>query len=702
MKFKNSNFNVSLCLGSYLLVLILTMFFFFQIMIPACGQQLPRIKEVSDVYYSQFNYLKASQYYEKALGHKSGYSSKNIRRIVDCYYHLRNYSKWIYWSSKAVTLKETNGLDHYYYGLALQSSGAYDSARVEFQKSKGSSLVARLPIDSALASCIWAKTSLAQIETYKVENLTYLNTTYADFSPSFYGDSIVFVSDRPYTQEEITSLEHPNRSKKYFGWTGNVFLKMFQTPGKNIVNRKSGQDSIGVIREFSLSEKEKYHSGPAVFSSDGNKVFFTRTMEEKKVVNGIHGEDSLRYFRGYLSATKEKGYDLNISFIHRLEIWYSAKVNGIWQKPVSLPYNQKGNYSLTHPALSPDGKTLYFSSDMPGGKGGFDLYYCEISTDTSFSKPVNISSLNTMGDDEFPFIDKLGNLYFSSNGRTGYGGLDIFQAKGSLETWTDIHNMGRRINSNKDDFGLLMLTEDGKLGMVSSNREGGKGSDDLYSFERRTEGLNIVVKSNRNGQRIPNAHLTFYNQGATEIAQMTDGNGFLHQDIDQGKSFNITAQRVDYRDTMVSILGGSPRINTDTLYVFMDSISPYKPISHRDEDKQSRVYTIYYNFDKSDIRNDASQTLDSLKLDLKTKSHYSIMISSFADTRGSIPYNYVLSKRRSKSARAYLIKHGIAMKSIQEAWFGDQKPINHCAKGVDCTEQEFQLNRRTDIRVNLP
>ena len=659
------------------------------------GQQLPFQKELADQYYSRFNYAGAAQAYEKLVAKKNP-RPQYIRRLVDCYDHLRNYPKFLEWAGKAMDLKDAGPNDHFYLAKALQSTGRYDSAKVEFLRSKGTSLADNSFINNAIESCDWAKESSAQKIRYKVENTNFLNTPYSEFSPVKYGDSVLFVSDRPSTDLEIKAAKYPLSSKRYYGWTGNVYLKMFQASYNQVLDNGTIKDSVHQAVKFGPSILEGFHNGPVIFNQSGSRMYFTRTLNPKnKLKTGVNNQDSLRYFRTVIAENK-RNYDLNIAYINRLELWYSDKVNGVWQEPKSFPFNQSYQYSLAHPTLSPDGKIIYFSSDMPGGKGGYDLYYSEILSDTSFSKPVNISSLNTSGDEEFPVIGLDSTLYFASNGRPGYGGLDIFSAKGEKDQWTRIHNLGKSINSDKDDFGLLTTNNEGSHGLFSSNREGGNGSDDIYSFDKIISYLNLVVRDNKTQIKIPfvNLSLTEPNLGTQNF--ITGTNGEVQVKLEPGYTYKILAQKGGFKDTTGFVIPNSERLKNDTLMIFMDSVSS---ITGNVVANKNRTHVIYYNFDKNNIRPDAKKELDSLLSDLKKEKDFQILVSSFADTRGSDAYNYALSQRRSKAVLTYLINHGIPKTSVQLAWFGDRQPINNCKKGVKCSESDFQLNRRSDIKV---
>jgi len=659
------------------------------------SQQIPHGIETGDAYYSQFRYNLAAKEYEKLP--KSFFNNpKYTRRLVDCYQHLRNYKKFLEWASKAVQFKEASPNDFFLYGQALQGLGAYDSAKVAFTKSRGNTLVDEGALNTYIESCDWAKQESMGKDVYKIENAGTLNSNYTDFSPVVYKDSLYFLSDRPVNKKEENAYKNQIDYMLYYGWTGNPYIKIFSSPYDSVGTRQ------GNANPSSLFSGPGYHIGPMVFTPNGKRVYFTKNLISPKK-DSLKGKqpnprDTLRFSRTIKGDKEKKFYEQKIAYFNRLEIWFADRLDNGWSEPKPYPYNGGNDYSVGHPAISRDGKSLYFASDMPGGKGGFDLYYSMISQEGSFSSPTNLSNLNTAGDEEFPSIGDDGNLYFASNGRLGFGGLDIYRSSGNGLNWGPVSNLGRNVNSSKDDFGFLLVNAKRKKGYLSSNRDGGKGNDDIYYFEREITTLHILVRENSSLKRIPFVKVNLMANSDPDKNTETSKEGEASIDLIPDGTFTINLHKDGFRDSSFLIPANSHQIKNDTLTLFMDSI-PLGNHPYSRPNLAKNAYSVFYNFDKSNLREDAQKTLKDLKSYWKDHAFSKILITSYCDTRGPDLYNYYLSKKRSEAVYRDLIAIGIPKNKIQLAWFGFRKITNHCKKGVNCTEEEHQQNRRSEIKI---
>lgn len=279
------------------------------------------------------------------------------------------------------------------------------------------------------------------IEKFIVNTLN-INSEYSDHAPSFFNGELVFASSRDINNFSNIIDESNNQP----------FLDLYSTSFSNISTKNSVFKLKGNINT-------KFHESSATFSKDGKTVYFTRNNYSKKK-----------------SKTNANGIVL-------LKIYRSAFVNGKWGDAEELSFNND-EYSIAHPALSPDGKFLYFASDMPGSIGKSDLYVVKINEDGSFGVPRNLGNqINTSGRETFPYISDKGKLFFASDGHKGFGGLDIFMAMPNEEGFFGVYNLGKPINSSKDDF-TFIINEESKTGYFASNRIGGKGDDDIYSFKQ--------------------------------------------------------------------------------------------------------------------------------------------------------------------------------------------------------------------------
>ena len=677
----------------------------------ANSQELPHNSDIGDLYYSNFNYERASVEYEK-LASKRNPKPIITRRLVDCYDHLRNYPKFLEWAKRATELSSAGPNDYFYLGEALQESGQYDAAREAFQKARGTKLTDGETLENYIKSCEWATSPSSRKEWFTVENLSPLNTPFSEFSPILSGDSLQFVSDRPVDENAGLYFKYGIIDHIAPNTAGKSYLKMFSVPIKSIINLSGANDgNVITIHAFNPILSSGYHFGPIVFSRDGNRIYFTKTEKNKKSDSLRHLKitkaDSSRYFRtSEPIVNSKKSFSVKkLAFINRFDLWYSDKVGNNWSDPKPFPYNGGVIFSVGHPAISNDGKYLYFSSDMPGGKGGFDLYVSKVNGDGSFSKPQNLSEINTAGDDEFPSIGEDDHLYFSSNGRLGYGGLDIYQATGSGDHWNMITNLGRPINSDKDDFSYSNSEMAGVKGFFASNRDGGEGGDDIY-ISKRISNLQILVKNNHFLAPISSVNLSIRIEEGKENRALTDPNGLAEVRLESGQKCTILAHKEGFLDTNFVFMANPQQLKNDTLTIFMDSV---KVKTHQNTEIGDAIfasgstvkdnYTVYYDLNKFNLREDALKVLIGLAKDLKSKIRYKILVSSFCDVRGSSAYNYQLSKKRSEATMSKLIALGIPKDNIQISWFGNQNIVKDCKKDKDCIEAEYIRNRRSDIKV---
>ena len=367
-------------------------------------------------------------------------------------------------------------------------------------------------------------------------------------------------------------------------------------------------------------------------------------------------------------------------------------------------YNNKEEYSVGHPAISPDGDILYFVSDMPGGVGETDIYYCVKNVDGTWETPQNAgTTINTSGKEMFPVIEKNGDLYFSSNGHPGMGGLDMFRSTGSKETWSEPENLKHPFNSPKDDFAIL-FTEEGKTGFFTSNRDGGEGADDIYSFKYTpppvptkltlqvttwekmendtlailTDEVNILYCESSNPKN--KRKLTNMGDGKYEVVISCDSK--YEVSAISNKFFAVPAQTIETHCETFN----------DTVFV--------KFVFERIVlNKEIVIENIYYDYNKANIKPEAAIELGKVISLLKENPAIIIELGSHTDSRGSDSYNLDLSQRRADAAVKYIVENGISQERITAKGYGETKLLNRCSNGVRCSEQEHQKNRRTEFKI---
>jgi outer membrane protein OmpA-like peptidoglycan-associated protein len=460
--------------------------------------------------------------------------------------------------------------------------------------------------------------------------------------------------------------------EKRYGWTGAYYLDLFYAPWAN----EDGKDALtpGSPSLYAAGLSQPYHDGPASFSEDFNTVYFTRVTRKA-------GElDSTRYYTNKLKIYSSKKEDENS-----------------WSDPEPF-YLNSDDYSVGHPALTEDGKTLYFVSDMPGGFGGTDIYRVE-QTDEGWGPAENLGeTINTFGNEMFPYLHEDKVLYFSSNGLPGLGSLDVFKSNIDDDgTFSKPENLKAPVNSPADDFGIV-INPNGKEGMISSNRAGGVGEDDIYLItirERLPDSVLIAgyVKDKESLEVLSNSTVFVFNPHNNEVLVLkTDGQGYYEMWAKPGTSYSIKGMKNGF--------------SSDCLNLAIDPKTKIKEIDNRDlllgkyqVDQVFRLENIYYDFDKWNIRPDAAAELDKVVTFLNDNPDITVELGSHTDSRGSFKYNERLSDRRATSAVEYIISKGVSDKRITAKGYGEKQLVNRCSDGVECTEAEHQDNRRTEIKI---
>ncbi|RZM13480.1 MAG: hypothetical protein EOO88_44680, partial [Pedobacter sp.] len=380
------------------------------------------------------------------------------------------------------------------------------------------------------------------------------------------------------------------------------------------------------------------------------------------------------------------------------ELYYSKKLDdGKWSTPFPFRYNDVNKHSVGDPYLTMDGKRLYFASNMPGGLGGADIYYVDRIADGDWGSPINLKDINTAGNERTPSIGEGDLFYFASDGRIGLGGLDLFTARLKGDIMTGIQNMGYPANSPQDDFAF---TATGKLtGLMSSNRSGGLGSDDIYSFVAKEPviaklifGLEGKVLNRDTGQPISGATVQLgHGDGSMEkVATASDGS--FSFGLGEKSEYKLAAEKAGHIRGPVSKISTVGLTRSTVIYkdLYLGEIVIGKAI---------KIDNIFYDFDRSNIRPDAAFELDKLVETLKENPTIWIELGSHTDSRGNDVYNQKLSQNRATAAVNYIIGKGIAKERITAKGYGETMLVNQCGNGVKCTEEEHQQNRRTEFKI---
>jgi len=461
----------------------------------------------ADKLYDLLAYKSAADTYEELVA-KNQATEHVYKRMADCYNKIGYYEK----AEKSYkVLYDQNKLDPeetYAYSQILKANGKDSLA--EHVLDKFNNLKST---DSRAKEFISRKSEFYKIKNsppYFTVRAIQGNSVEADFSPSYWKDKIVFVSNRVHSLQNV----------RLHSLNDKPFLDLFSAKNDSLQN-------FTQIQKFDASINSKYHEGPSCFTKDGSTIYFTRN----------------NFFKGKYKKSK--------TGINMLELFKSTNTKGKWiTEKLSI---DNDDYSVGHPSLSADEKTLYFASDMPGGFGGTDIWMCTINADGTLGATKNMGEIvNTEGNELFPFMSNDGTLFFSSNGHLGFGELDVFAAVLDKEIRiSKVMNLGVQVNSGKDDFGFI-LDKEGKFGYLSSNRDGGLGDDDIYAISAiRPLKQNYVVKgiAYEKGTTTPliNTKIEFKDKNGTVISSIvTDASGNYQFEIEQSKEYVLEGSKSNY------------------------------------------------------------------------------------------------------------------------------------------------------------
>lgn len=459
--------------------------------------------------YDEFSFPEAAEAYKKILA-KSDVAEAKIK-LADCYRLMNMPVEAEYWFEQVVALAESEPIHKYYYGMALKANGKFEEAKQSFME-----YAQLVPADTRglrqVEACDQANYFLTDPGIYKVVIAQNINSELAEFGPAWYKEGIIF------------SSEKNTKSKKVYNWTGDPFLDLFYTKSSdgNPANCEAPTIFGGKLNTW-------VHEGTLSFTSDFGTMYFTRD----------------NYFKGKI------GYDMDDKLkTVKLQV-YETKVKGDtgdeWGDLVSLPFNSD-NYSVGHPTLSADGQALYFVSDMPGGYGGTDLYVAYKSGE-SWGNPENLGpELNTEGNEMFPYISKDGILYFASDALPGLGGLDIFSAQLQEDgTWSAPENLRYPINTNGDDFAFI-IDEKNETGYFTSNRPGGSGDDDIYTFKKLTTIMSGIVVHCKTQEPISGATVELKEGKVIMQKKKTNENGVFNFPVSTGKNYTVIANKEGFEE----------------------------------------------------------------------------------------------------------------------------------------------------------
>ncbi len=493
--------------------------------------------------------------------------------------------------------------------------------------------------------------------TFKLKQIENRNSI-SDFGLTFYGDDkVAFASAR-------------NSENPAYSWNNLPYLDLYS-------GTLNSQNVLENVQPFSESINTESHESSAVFTKDGKTMYFNRTNTSRK-------------------KTDEER-------IAHIKIYKAELVDGQWTNVTALPFTSNG-YSTEHPALSTDEKTLYFASDMPGTYGSFDIYKVAINDDGTYGEPENLGeTINTKHREQFPFMSKYNVLYFSSIGHLGYGGLDVFRSNLVNGAFDKPVNLGSTINSPLDDFAYVVREKDNQ-GFVSSNRS---GYDRLYGFAREQNPLTMyqvegIVEDLNSKELLAGSLVTLFDESDTVIQDTIVGDdAYYIFKIEPNKKYKVRGTRKAYIPQDVEFSTDSKGKVQHNIYLNLESFADAEERVKEKEDGNVQVELdkIFFDFDKSDIREDAATTLNVLVDLMKKYPSMEVEVSAHTDARGPDQYNLDLSKRRAASTLEYLVSQGIERNRLKSIGYGEMQPLNKCVKEGICDDEEYDINRRCEFTI---
>jgi outer membrane protein OmpA-like peptidoglycan-associated protein len=712
-------------------------------------------KEIKgDKYFNRLAYNKAVSFYEDA----DKLTDEGLRNLAISHLKIRNFASAEKEYAQFMDLNNYTDEDMYNYASILEANSKYEDADIWMKR-----FAEKNPTDSRSKDFVNNGKNVLNLlkdeGRYKISNAS-VNSENQDFGPAYWNEKLVFASN----SREIGPV------KKSYSWNGKPYLDIYVA---DISSGGSLKEAHSVNRYHKNNINKDMHEGPACFAKKGTFMAFTRNNYVKRSEQGIH----------------------------KLEIFFAELANGVWQNETAFKLNNS-EYSVGHPWLSEDGNLMYFASDMPGGFGGTDIYKIERTDSGEWGEPINLGDkINTVGDEMFPFYQEQQSLFmFASNSHTGLGGLDLFLVYAPKHKMGKLMNMGAPLNSSFDDFAVI-ADADMKKGFFSSNRDGGKGDDDIYMveflkpfiFTKTVEG----VVYNKDTIITDGAIITLFDEAGNKIAEtVADANGKYSFEIENlDVSYYIESKKDEFepgKTQKIDISGPSEVIKADVvmerkpvfglLLTVKDKDNskpvPSAKIKITDKDKGTivelsasdngelsrllegykansktnleitvekegynsktvtfdqilvksgtykldivleptqklqvgedladlfKINPIYFDYDKFNIRKDAAIELDKIVEIMNKYPNLVIELGSHTDCRGTAQYNQKLSDSRAKSSAAYIASRITTPDRIYGIGYGESKLANNCAcegaKVIKCSEEEHQLNRRTEFII---
>lgn len=596
--------------------------------------------EKADKLFETYQYVAAIDEYLKIAESKKA-DNYVYKQLADSYYNVYNTAEAAKWYAKAV-VKSQDGETFYRYAQTLKSQGKYQEANAQMDK-----FASLMPTDQRAkdhkANPNYIPTLADKTKLFNSKETKINSKDQSDFGAVLTNDNtLYFASTR-------------NTSNKTDKWNNQPYLDIFSST----LNPNGTLSEPQKVEELNTP----YHDGPVTVSADGTTMFFARDGHSE----GVYEKDKKNKIQ-----IGEQG------------LYKATKVKGKWSSIQALPFNSK-NYSVSHPSLSKDGKTLYFASNMPGGLGDTDIWKVTVNG-SNYGKPENLgTSVNTAGKEGFPFITEDNILYFASSGRQGFGGLDIFKV--DLNNPNETINIGKPINTEKDDFSFSFNTSK-NIGFFSSNRD---GVDNIFeAIPVCSAEVVAMVKNKKSGKVLADATVSILDEKRNVIAtKQTNAKGEVLYDINCNTAylFQVTKQDFDPVSAPVEkVKSGKTSVTVEL-----------EPIEVIVTDTEVILKSIYFEFNKSNITEQGAAELDKLVKVMKDYPAMEILVKSHTDSKGTAAYNLNLSNQRAQSTVQYLISKGIAKERLSGKGLGFTEPKIDCKE--NCNDEQDAQNRRSEFLI---
>lgn len=618
----------------------------------------------ADNLYERFAYIDAIATYERVA--EKGYEDEKLfQKLGNAYYFNAELEKALKWYDKLFTMKKEQEPEYFYrYSQSLKSVGDYEKANKMldlFNKNAGNDQRAKLyEQNKNYLEIIRANSGRFNIADAGI------NSEFSDYGSTFFNNQLIFASTR----------DTGGVAKKVFRWNNQSFSCLYSS--EVMPNGNLGEPKI-----FQKSLNSKFHESTPAFTNDGKTMYFTRN----NYLDGRKGKDEQR--------------------ITLLKLYKATLENDKWSNIVELPFDSN-EYSVAHPTLSNDDKTLYFASDMPGTIGQSDIYKVTINPDGTFGKPENLGEpINTPGRETFPFITPENELYFASDGHPGLGGLDVFVSKIEKDgTLSEAQNVGAPVNGGTDDFAFF-IDNKSRNGFFTSNRRTGHGFDDIYKFTETKkltceQILSGLITDKETEESLVDAKISLFDENFVRLKEgYSNEFGKYSFDVICGKKYYVRAEKRNYESAegniVIATISGKSELS-------LELEKRIKPIGvGTDLAKTLNIPIIYFDLDKSLIRKDAAFELEKILAVLQQYPEMKIDIRSHTDCRQTVKYNLALSERRAKSTIDWLVQNGIDASRLSGKGYGESQLVNNCecepTNNSNCTEAQHQANRRSEFII---